>query len=274
MRHRPRKLLILGDGFRIVRPAESTPTERYKMIGFLIKHRKKLICIALLVALFVSAFAVYVGIYYRADGEAIEAYLSNCDVEVEETSAFIAVGDKEAKRGLVFYGGGKVAAEAYLPLAAALAERGIFTVIVKMPFNLAVFGINRASRVIRKYSSVEKWFVGGHSLGGSMAASYAKSHDRKVAGVVLLGAYSTANLSDTDLSAFVAYGSEDGVLNMKKYEKNLSKLPENTGSLVIQGGNHAGFGMYGPQKGDGEAKITASAQIALVAEMIDGFTRR
>ncbi|MBQ2793511.1 MAG: alpha/beta hydrolase [Clostridia bacterium] len=245
------------------------------MIKFLNKYRKPLICLALAFALLLSVFAVYVSIYYRADGEAIAEYTADSGVNIEKNARYFAVGNEDAKRGLVFYGGAKVDPEAYVPLAVALAKEGIFTVIVRMPFNLAIFGINSANGVMRKYSSVEKWFVGGHSLGGSMAASYAKGHEQKIEGVVLLGSYSAANLSETGLPVFVAYGSEDGVLNMKKYEKNLSNLPKDgVSTLVVDGGNHAGFGMYGPQRGDGEATVTTEKQIELVAEMIDGFTRR
>ena len=244
------------------------------MHSFLIEHKKKIIAIAVLVATLLSAFGVYVSIFYHADTEAIGTYTSSYDVEVRETGSYFLVGNENAKRGLVFYPGGKVDPEAYIPLAVALAKDGMFTVIVKMPFNLAVFGVNSANRVIRKYSSVEKWFVGGHSLGGSMAASYAKSHTHKVSGVVLLASYSAVDLSGTDLSVFTSYGSCDEVLNLKKYEKKLSNLPLGYSSLVIEGGNHAGFGMYGEQRGDGTATITTEKQISLVAEMIDGFTRR
>ena len=137
----------------------------------------------------------------------------------EEPDGTIVFAPENAGNGLIFYPGGKVEARAYIPLAVSLAKEGIFTVVVKMPFNLAVFGINSANRVIKEYDSVEKWFVGGHSLGGSMAASYAKKHQDKGAGVILLGAYSTADLSATGLSVFVAYGSNDGVMNMKKTTK-------------------------------------------------------
>ncbi len=244
------------------------------MQSIFIEHKKKIIAAALLVAIVLSAFGVYVSIFYRADSEKIAAFTLDSDIDVKETGSYFAVGNENAKRGFVFYPGGKVDPEAYIPLAVALAKEGIFTVIVKMPFKLAVFGVNSANRVIRKYSSVEKWFVGGHSLGGSMAASYAKSHTDKVEGVILLASYSAANLSQTDLSVFTAYGSEDGVLNMRKYEKKLSNLPDDYSSLVIQGGNHAGFGMYGEQRGDGVATISTEKQIYLVAEMINGFTRR
>ena len=239
----------------------------------LLKHKKKLIAIACVIAALVTAFAIYVGIYYHADDAAVSAYIDASGVTVTETSAYFTVGKADAKRGLIFYPGAKVEARAYVPLAIELAKEGIFTVVVKMPFNISFFDINAADRVIKKYSSVEKWFVGGHSQGGSMAAIYAQNHQNKVAGVVLLGAYSTADLSGTGLSAFVAYGSSDGVLNMKQYEKNLKNLPKNTSYLVIDGGNHAGFGMYGGQKGDNPATISVEQQIAITAEMINGYTR-
>ena len=244
------------------------------MREFVLKHKEKLICIAIVIAVLVAAFAVYVGIYHHADDEAVSAFVDASGVEIAETSGYYAVGNTDAKRGLIFYPGAKVEASAYLPLAVSLAKEGVFTVVVKMPFNISFFDINAANRIIRKFDSVGKWFVGGHSQGGSMAAIYAKNHTDKVAGVVLLGAYSTADLSGTGLSVFVAYGSNDGVLNMKNYEKNLKKLPANTSYLVIDGGNHAGFGMYGEQNGDGVATITTEEQISIVVEMINGFTRK
>ena len=244
------------------------------MKEFVLKHRKKLICTAIVIAVLVAAFAVYVGIYHHADDAAVSAFVDASGVEVVETSGYYAVGGQDAKRGLIFYPGAKVEASAYLPLAVSLAREGVFTVVVKMPFNISFFDINAANRIIRKFDSVGKWFVGGHSQGGAMAAIYAKNHEQKVAGVVLLGAYSTADLSGTGLTAFVAYGSNDGVLNMKKYEKNLKNLPKNTSYLVIDGGNHAGFGMYGEQRGDGVATITTEEQIAIVTEMINGYTRK
>ena len=244
------------------------------MKDFFIKHKKKLICIALIVAVLVAAFAVYVSIYYHADDAAVSAFVDASGVEVAEAAGYYAVGNSDAKRGMIFYPGAKVEASAYLPLAVSLAKEGIFTVVVKMPFNIAFFGINAANRIIRRFDKVGKWFVGGHSLGGAMASVHAKNHEHKVAGVVLLGAYSTVDLSTTGLSAFVSYGSNDTVLNMKKYEKNLKNLPEGASMLVIDGGNHAGFGMYGEQKGDGTATISAEQQIALVVEMINGYTRR
>jgi pimeloyl-ACP methyl ester carboxylesterase len=113
--------------------------------------------------------------------------------------------------------------------------------------------------------------MGGHSLGGAMAASYVSKNEDDFRGLVLLAAYSTADLSDSDLHVISLYGSEDGVLNMEKYEKYRSNLPEDTAEDIIDGGCHAYFGMYGEQRGDGEAKITNEEQILYTAEAVYGM---
>lgn len=151
--------------------------------------------------------------------------------------------------GFVFYPGGKVEYTAYAPLMLALAERDILCVLVEMPLNLAVLDMGAAEGIPEQYTEVETWYIGGHSLGGSMAASYAAEHTEEYAGLVLLAAYSTAEISDMDVISL--YGSEDGVLNREKYQEYRSNLPESTVETVIEGGNHAGFGSYGFQEGDG-----------------------
>jgi hypothetical protein len=55
-------------------------------------------------------------------------------------------------------------------------------------------------------------------------------------------------------------GSEDGVLNRENYEAAREKLPDQARELVIQSGNHAGYGNYGDQEGDGEASISRERQ--------------
>ena len=84
-----------------------------------------------------------------------------------------------------------------------------------------------------------------------MASAYVSEHADAFAGIVLLGAYASADLSETHLRALCLYGSEDGVLNREKYEQNRGNLPPDFTETVIEGGCHAGFGAYGPQKGDG-----------------------
>ena len=67
------------------------------------------------------------------------------------------------------------------------------------------------------------------------------------------------------------YGSEDGVLDREKYDSSKSNLPEKFTEVVIDGGCHAGFGLYGPQKGDGIPALTAEEQIKITARAVADF---
>ena len=224
--------------------------------------------IVLVIAFFVGACAIYLGDYYRADNEAIGAFLPQGSAWKEEPNGNIVFEPDGATTGLIFYPGGKVEHTAYIPLMQACAENGILCVIVEMPFNLAVFDINAADGIQKEYPQIENWYIGGHSLGGSMAASYLEKHTDEYKGLILLGSYSTADLSDDELEVLSIYGSEDQVLNREKYNDNISNLPKDFKEIVIEGGCHAYFGMYGAQDGDGTPSITNEEQIQQTVEYI------
>ena len=175
---------------------------------------------------------------------------------------------ENASKGFIFYPGGKVEHTAYQPLMAACAQQGILCVLMEMPFNLAVLDINAADGIQEHYPEIEEWYIGGHSLGGSMAAAYLADHMDDYNGLILLGSYSTADLSESGLDVLSVYGSEDKVMNRDKYEENKSNLPSNFTEVVIGGGCHAYFGMYGAQEGDGEPVISNEEQILLTTEYI------
>jgi len=224
--------------------------------------------VVLTLAIIVGACAIYLGDYYRADHEAIGAFLPQGTVWKEELDGTIVFEPAGATKGLIFYPGGKVEYTAYIPLMQACAEKGILCVLVEMPFNLAVFDINAADGIQKEYPEIEDWYIGGHSLGGSMAASYLADHAEDYEGLILLGSYSTVDLSATDLAVLSVFGSEDRVMNREKYEKNKSNLPSGFTEYVIDGGCHAYFGMYGAQDGDGTPTITNEEQIRLTVENI------
>lgn len=237
-----------------------------KSTGKRSRKSKILITIAAVIIVIAAAFSIYTGRYYRADDTAMAAVDSSNVETISEGYVFHTEGEPDA--GLIFYPGGKVECESYAPLMQELSERGILCVLVRMPFNLAVFDINAADEVIGDYPEVDSWFIGGHSLGGAMSASYAGSHQDKLDGLVLLAAYSTADLSESDLSVISIYGSEDGVLNMDKYEAYQTNLPDDAEELLIEGGCHAGFGSYGAQSGDGTPLISSEEQIELTADAV------
>lgn len=220
----------------------------------------------------VGACAIYLGDYYRADEDAIAAFAPMGRVESYTTKdGYTAFAAEGAMSGVIFYPGGKVEARAYAPLMAALAERGVTAVLVEMPFNLAVLNVNAADGIREKFPEIEDWYMAGHSLGGSMAASYIEKHADDFSGLILLGSYSTADLSDSSLRALCIHGTEDGVMNREKHDKYLQNLPLGTLDIEIEGGCHAYFGMYGEQDGDGVPTLTAEEQMLITADYIENF---
>lgn len=238
------------------------------------KRRNKIILfsfIGFILACLITFF-IYTGIYYHAD-ERVEEYLkSNNSVEVIEEKHIIFKPTSDIKGGIIFYPGAKVEHTAYSELMYELASDGYLCVLVKMPFNLAFFGINKADKIMSEYSSIKDWYLMGHSLGGAMISSYASNNINKVKGVILLSAYSTKDLSDTKVLSI--FGSNDNILNKDKYEENKKNLPKNFEEVVIDGGNHAGFASYGEQKGDGKLEISHEKQLELTVLSIKMFLNR
>lgn len=237
--------------------------------------RKALLGAAGLVVTCMIAFFAYVGDYYHADETAIAALESSPAVSVvtEADTDDIVFLPQDPKAALIFYPGGKVEHTAYAPLMRDLAERGIACALVEMPFNLAVFDIEAADDA-RDLAALETlpsdipWYIGGHSLGGSMAASHLSANAESYAGLILFASYSIEDLSELDLETLSIYGSNDLVLNAEKYAESLANLGEGVSELVIEGGNHAQFGSYGEQSGDGSASISAEDQRQLTADFI------
>lgn len=236
------------------------------------KGKRKLFIITLIVlvlGIMVATCALYLGDYYRADEGAIAEFSPTENITASTLkNGSVVFEPQSATTGLIFYPGGKVEHLAYEQLMAGLAREGILCVLIEMPFNLAVLNINAADGIQEKYPQIEEWYIGGHSLGGSMAASYLEKNAEAYGGLVLLGSYSTVDLSDIDLDVLSVYGSEDKVMNREKYDENKSNLPSDVTEIVINGGCHAYFGMYGEQDGDGIPSITVSEQISTTVDNI------
>lgn len=238
------------------------------------KKRTKIIlslCLALLLLIGIGGW-VYVSDYYRADEQAAAAMAVQSDtVHTQQSGSVTWFVPENAAAGLIFYPGGKVEAAAYAPLLQACAEQGILCALVQMPANLAVLDIDAADGLREEYPQIEDWYIAGHSLGGAMAASYAADNADELKGLILLAAYSTSDLSETQLRVLSVYGSEDGVLDRKAYAENRANLPADTTELVLEGGCHAQFGSYGVQGGDGTPEISGKEQISRTAEAVAEF---
>ena len=219
-----------------------------------------------------AGFIVWASIPSRPMPEAMAALATDNQVLVQDQGWLVFTPvSSEPRTGLIFYPGGRVDARAYAPMAHAIAEGGYLVVIVPMPLNLAVFGSARAQDVIDAYPGVQQWVIGGHSLGGAMAARFTYQNPSSVQGLVLMASYpaSSDDLSGYDLEVLSIYGTLDAVMRDGSIESSRSLLPPETRWAPVEGGNHAQFGWYGSQSGDAQAAITRfEQQDAVVRETI------
>lgn len=213
--------------------------------------------------------AAYFDNYYRAGDAARRAMEPSEGVRVSDEGRCIAFDGPGEDAALIFYPGAKVEPAAYVPLLHRLAELGVDAFLIEPPLRISLMDIGAAGRVMagRDYS---RWFLAGHSLGGVAAAAYVVQHPDQAEGLILLSAYPTAALP-ANVRLLSIYGSRDGVLNRLNYEKARALWPEYCMERVIDGGNHAGFGDYGPQRGDGPAEIAAEQQWTETADCMAAF---
>ena len=228
----------------------------------------------LAIALLLGGCLIYLESYYPADAEAVEAFAAVRTVaEITLENGDTAYDPGDAHTGLIFYPGGKVDGTAYAPLMRAIAADGVLCVLCRMPFRLAVFDLHAADSVREAYTDVEHWYIGGHSLGGVIASKELAKHRDVYDGLLLLGSYSTEDLSMEPIRALLIYGSEDCVMDRDQFEQNRKNLPEDSTEIVIEGGCHAYFGMYGRQRGDGTPTVSNEEQIRTAASEIRTWIR-
>ena len=193
--------------------------------------KKILIGVGVFFVLCITAFLIYVNIYSHATDKAEEYLEDSKMVKVESVKTGYFFDGPGEDSAFVFYPGGKVEHTAYAPLMHMLAEKGIDCFLVKMPFRLAVFGMNKAGKIFENYDY-------------------------------------------ENMRVLSVYGSNDNVLNIDKYTECVNNLPAGFTELVIDGGNHAGFGDYGQQKGDGNATISHEEQWNITVNAIINFVNR
>jgi len=242
-----------------------------------LKWKRLLLVVLVILALAVSGFVVWAETPLAPMPEALAALQSDDQVQVASEngwSVFRATTETPTT-GFIFYPGGRVDASAYAPQLHAIADQGYLVVLTPMPFNLAVFGINQASAVIAAYPDIQHWAIGGHSLGGSMAARFVQSSPSAVQGLVFWASYPDINLSQFNLTVASISGTMDGLSTPDKIATSVAMLPPDTEFVAIDGGDHAQFGWYGEQPGDNAASIsrdeqqaqTVQATVALLAKI-------
>jgi hypothetical protein len=230
------------------------------------KYRWPVIILSLII-LSVGGFILWASLPYRPMPEALQALESDSSVAIQdEPWLTFQPKNNSSKTGLLLYPGGRVDPKAYAPLAHSIASEGYLVAIVPMPLNLAVFAPGKASDVIDFFPEIESWAIGGHSLGGAMAANFAKDHTDDVDGLLLLASYpaSSDDLSSLPLKVTSIYATLDGFTSEEEIEASRANLPDSTRWVQIVGGNHSQFGWYGFQNGDNKATISRQAQQELV----------
>lgn len=237
------------------------------------KKKGKKMGILLTAAVLLCAGGVwYVQDFYHSEVMIADFQEKDEGVLITEITSGLYLDGPGRDTAMIFYPGAKVEYTAYLPLFYQLAKQGVDCFLIRMPCNLAILGRNRAERVMERYD-YSHWYLSGHSLGGAMAASFAAGHLEELEGLALLAAYPTKSLESQEFYVLSVYGSEDQVLNSDKREAGRAYMPEHYSELCIEGGNHAGFGNYGKQDGDGLAEVSSREQQRRTAEAIEKMIR-
>jgi hypothetical protein len=235
---------------------------------------KVLIGIGAVILLITAGFTIWAYTPAAPMPEALAAMESNSAVNVTHDGwVTFSPTSGSPTTGVIFYPGGRVNYKAYAPLLNNLAAQGYLVTLVPMPFNLAVFGSGRASQVIAAHPEIDQWVLGGHSLGGAMAASYVYSNPGAMDGLFFLAAYPAGNqsLAESGMNVLSISGTKDGLATPEKIAASIPLLPKDTIFFPIEGGNHAQFGWYGPQSGDNPATISREEQQKLVLQKLAAF---
>ena len=226
------------------------------------RQKRKIAAGSLLAVLVLLAggFFWYVSDYYRAEDVALEVLATEDHLEVRDHLTILSPSYPTGT-AIIFYPGAKVEAAAYLPLLDQLRQTGLTCILVEMPFHLAIFDVNAAEDVMAQFPDISHWYIAGHSMGGAMASQFASEHPDEVDGLILLGAY-----------LYGDYPTEDTLTIYSSLNQSVEDEIDYTENVVeIEGGNHAQFGNYGPQKGDLPATISAEEQQTQTVEAISNF---
>jgi hypothetical protein len=213
-------------------------------------------------------------------------------VEMTETTDYIKLSPQNTPQkstGVFFYPGGLVDYHAYIPLWQKLAAEGYLVLILKVTGNAAILNSSKTQPLLDNFEGIDRWIVSGHSLGGIKACLDAGQNPEDYAALILMASYPfNVDLSDWSGTALSLYGENDLVIDMQEVNDakiylppalevdSLSQFPMSPTSNQsiyhrIEGGNHAYFGNYGEQDGDGVATITRSEQQEIVMDYILAF---
>lgn len=184
--------------------------------------------------------------------------------------------NSDSTTGVIFYPGARVDPRAYAPIARKIAQKNYLVVVPSMPLNMALFAPNRAKEIIDAFPAVSSWVIGGHSMGGAFAAQFAHDNQAKISGLFLIGSYPPAGLDlrGSNFKVVSIYGSTDRIATPDEVLSSRPFLPASTEFVEANGGNHAQFGDYGTQMGDGQPYISADDQHRATATAVIALLER
>jgi hypothetical protein len=213
--------------------------------------------------------------------EAVEALGSDDQVNVTQDPwlTFFPISDP-SKTGFIFYPGGRVDPRGYASLMRVIASEGYLVVVPKMPINMAVFNPNIADEITAYYPEIHHWVIGGHSVGGTMAAQYTDKHPEIIDGLAIWASYpaDSTDISDLDIPVVSIYGSRELRVNDTSVGERKHLLPEDTLYLRIEGGDHHQFGSYEINPKDHRATTSQESQhqqiIQATLEILRGISQQ
>ncbi len=183
----------------------------------------------------------------NADKDGMAAMRTDSEVIVSEGKdiRFERVGS-QPETGIILYPGGRCDPRAYAPLARAMAKQGYIFVIPNMPLRLAVMDGNRAEKIMAAHPHIKRWILGGHSMGGVMAAHFTSKHQDKVSGLFFAGSYpaSMSTMPEAKLPVIMISGSHDFITRKEEVAAAPNRLPSHTQFVTIEGGDHYQFGCF------------------------------
>lgn len=238
-----------------------------------------LIALPIILIVAIAGFVIWASNPLQSTTEALNALQSDAVVTVIEENGWFSFEPTgtDTTTGFIFYPGGRVDARAYAPHLRDIAAQGYTVILVPMPLSLAVFDLSAADRVRAAYPEITHWAIGGHSLGGAMAARYVQSQPTAVQGLVFWASYPDIDLSSTSLDVVSIFGTNDAVAQSVVVEDARNRLPADTTYVAIEGGNHSQFGWYGLQPGDNTATIEHEAQqaqtVAATVSLLETISR-
>lgn len=224
----------------------------------------------------IIVFLLYLLLPLNKATEDFEKKFSNCieGIDFSREGSTIVISPKKTETAIIFYQGGFVENKAYIPLLLECAKKGIKIYLIHFPLNFGFFRPNIGIKIVKSHPEIKHWYIGGHSLGGLIAALHVLNYPDAYEGLFMLAGYSMKDISNLKMKVLTICGSNDGIIRFEKYNENNKKLPKHMKKYVIEGGNHSQFGNYGFQKGDKKATISREEQQAQAVKYIVDFIQK